>query len=114
MLNIKLEEKSHKMSLKALPLEIQWSKCQQRGHNVPPPGEQIGLKKQQFSVGRIGSVSLISLADQEMLDNFFSIWSHDCWPSGICMYVCMYACKICLMLVKKRNSLQNLVFMILI
>ena len=46
MLNIKLEEKSYKMSLKALPLEIQWSKCQQRGHNVPPPGEQIGLKKQ--------------------------------------------------------------------
>ena len=46
MLNIKLKEKSHKMSLKALPLEIQWSKCQQGGHNVPSPGEQIGLRKQ--------------------------------------------------------------------
>ena len=46
MLNIKLEEKSHKMSLKALPLEIQRSKSQQGGHNAPPPGQQIGLRKQ--------------------------------------------------------------------
>ena len=36
MFNIKLEEKSYKMSFKALPFKIQWSKNQQggEGHNV--------------------------------------------------------------------------------
>ena len=29
-------------------------------------------------------------------------------------YVCMYICKICLTSVKKRNNLQNLIFIILI
>ena len=36
MFNIKLEEKSYKMSFKALPFKIQWSKNRQggEGHNV--------------------------------------------------------------------------------
>ena len=46
MFNIKLEEKSYKMSFKALPVEIQQSKNRQEGHNMPPPRGQIGLRKQ--------------------------------------------------------------------
>ena len=44
MFNTKLEEKSNKMSFKALPVKIQWSKNRQGGwqHNMPPPG-QVGL-----------------------------------------------------------------------
>ena len=38
MFNIELEENSHKMSFKALPVKIQRSK------NIPPPSRQIGLK----------------------------------------------------------------------
>ena len=37
MFNIKLEKKPYKMSFKALPVKIQWSKNQQRRHNVSPP-----------------------------------------------------------------------------
>ena len=41
MFNIKLEEKSNKMSFKALPVEIQWSKNREGKvggeHNVPHP-----------------------------------------------------------------------------
>ena len=37
MFNIKLEEKSHKMSFKALPVKIQRSKNRQGKHSVPPP-----------------------------------------------------------------------------
>ena len=37
MFNIKLEEKSHKMSFKALPIKIQQSKNQQGGTMFPPP-----------------------------------------------------------------------------
>ena len=33
MFNIKLEEKSYKMSFKALPVQTQWSMCP-----LPPPG----------------------------------------------------------------------------
>ena len=36
ILNIKLEEKSHKMSLNALPVKIQWSMNQQEGTMCPP------------------------------------------------------------------------------
>ena len=36
MFNIKLEEKSYKMSFKALPIRVQQSKNQQGGHNLPP------------------------------------------------------------------------------
>ena len=46
MFNIKLEEKSYKMSFKALPLKIQRSKNRQGGGGTlsPPPGGQIGLR----------------------------------------------------------------------
>ena len=40
MFNIKLEEKSYKMSFKAVPVKIQWSKKPIGGHIVPG---QIGL-----------------------------------------------------------------------
>ena len=46
MFNIKLEEKSYKMSFKALPVEIQQSKNRQEGHNMPPPRGHIGFRKQ--------------------------------------------------------------------
>ena len=46
MFNIKLEEKSYKMSFKALPVEIQQSKNRQEEHNMTPPRGQIGLRKQ--------------------------------------------------------------------
>ena len=47
MFNIKLEEKSYKMSFKALPVKIQRSKNRQgKGQNVHPAG-QIGLKKKR-------------------------------------------------------------------
>ena len=36
MFNIKLEENSYKMSFKALPVKIQWSKNRHGGHNAPP------------------------------------------------------------------------------
>ena len=35
MFNIKLEEKSYKMSFKAVPVKIQWSKKPIWGHIVP-------------------------------------------------------------------------------
>ena len=37
-LNIKLEEKSYKLSFKAVPVKIRWPKNRQGGggHNVPP------------------------------------------------------------------------------
>ena len=37
MFNIKLEEKSYKMSFKALPVKIQLSKNRHGGNIVPPP-----------------------------------------------------------------------------
>ena len=43
MFNIKLKEKSDKMSSKALPLKIQFSKKRQRGTMCPPPGK-VGLQ----------------------------------------------------------------------
>ena len=39
MLNIKLKKKLDKMSFKALPLKMQFSKKRQRGTMCPPPGE---------------------------------------------------------------------------
>ena len=46
MFNIKLEEKSHKMSFKALPVKMQQSKNRQGGTmSLPPlPPGQLGLK----------------------------------------------------------------------
>ena len=59
MFNIKLEEKSYKMSFKALPIKIkiQQSKNRQggvgveraRGHNVPPPPGAIRFKKKEMA-----------------------------------------------------------------
>ena len=49
MFNIKLEENSYKMSFKALPVKIQWSKNRHGGHNAPTPPGQIGLRKLQKS-----------------------------------------------------------------
>ena len=40
MFNIKVEKKSYKMSFKALPVKIQWSKMEKGKHNVPPWGRQ--------------------------------------------------------------------------
>ena len=37
MFNIKLEEKSNKMSFKAVPVKIQWSKARQEGTQCVPP-----------------------------------------------------------------------------
>ena len=46
MFNIKLEDKSHKMSFKALPVKIQRPKTDRAGTMCPPsPLGQIGLNK---------------------------------------------------------------------
>ena len=47
MFNIKLEEMSHKMSFKALPVKIQQSKNRQggRGHNVPLSPRAVRVNK---------------------------------------------------------------------
>ena len=44
MFNIKLEEKSYKMSLTALPVKIQWSKSRQGGTICPPGVDRVKRK----------------------------------------------------------------------
>ena len=43
MFKIKLEEKSYKMSFKAIPVKIQRSKNRQGGHNVSPGADKVNL-----------------------------------------------------------------------
>ena len=47
MFNIKLDEKSYKMSFKALPVKIR-SKNRQRGHNLPPSSPRTDRVKGSF------------------------------------------------------------------
>ena len=49
MFNIKLDEKSYKMSFKVLPVKIQREKTG-AGHNAPPPPSprEIGLMQGSF------------------------------------------------------------------
>ena len=44
----KLEEKSYKMSFKALPVEIQWSKNRQGGTSLPRSREGERIKSKNF------------------------------------------------------------------
>ena len=91
MFTIKLEEKSYKISFKALPFKIHWSKNRQRAHCAPSLSGPDRVKKTVLNIfpkskGKHLHQRLFSIKLQVFF--FWNFWKHfiDRTSPGGCFY----------------------------